>query len=107
MAGLVVDGAAQLQARQHAQDAASQVARYAMDAAAPYLVDGRSGSSAALKAAGQAAKGYGGIAFVFSVDAAGALHVNASTTVPTIFLRLIGIQQLKATGQAIATVVQP
>ena len=107
MAGLVVDGTAQLLAHQRAEDAAAQVARFAVDAAVPYMVDGRDGQAAALTAAGQAAKRYDNIVFAYSVDATGALHVSTATSVPTVFLRLIGIQTLQATGEATAVVFQP
>jgi len=107
MAGLVIDGSAQLLARQRAEDAAAQVARLAMDAAVPYMVDGRDGSGAALAAAGQAARRYDNMTFSFNVDSLGSLHVGTSTTVPTLFLCLVGVAHLQATGQAVATVFAP
>ena len=107
MAGLLVDGAAQLMARQRVEDSAAQVARFAMDAAAPYMVDGQNAGPAALAAASKAAKRHTDLSFEFMFDATGALHVSATKTVPTQFLCLIGIKSLQVRGQAIAIVFQP
>ena len=107
MAGLLVDGAAQMLAKQRAEDAAAQVARYAMDAAAPYLVDGQDGAAPALAAARSAAGRYSGISFEFAMDADGGLRVTTHTSVQTVFLGLIGIHQLSASGSATAIVYQP
>lgn len=107
MAGLAVDGAAQMAAQQRAAGAANQVARFAMDAAAPYLVDGEDGRAAAIAAAQSAADGFSGLRFEFALDESGRLQVRASTTIDTVFLPLIGINQLNATGQASAIVFRP
>ena len=107
MTGLVVDGAAQLLARQRAENGAAQVARFAMDAAAPYMVDGQDPTAAALAAATKAATSYPGISFEFRVDQNGALHVSTATAIETQFLCLIGITTLPASGHAVAIVFQP
>ena len=107
MTGLLVDGAAQLLARQRAEAGAAQVARFAMDAAAPYMVDGQDPTSAALAAAAKAATRYSGLSFEFRLDADGALHVDTVTAVETQFLCLIGIKTLPASGHAVAIVFQP
>ena len=107
MAGLLVDGAAQMLAKQRAEDAAAQVARFAMDAAAPYLVDGQDGSGPALAAARSASGHYDNITFQFTIESDGALRVTTHTSVPAMFLCLIGIGQLGASGDATAIVYQP
>jgi len=107
VAGLMVDGAAQVSARERADSSAAQVARFAMDAAAPYLVDGLDGRTVALTAARTAAGGYADLTFDISIDQAGSLHVGTKTTVRTVFLQLIGIKNLAASGQATAVVYRP
>jgi len=107
VAGLLVDGGAQLQAHQRASDTAAQVARYAMDAAMPYLVDGRDGRTPALVAAKTASAKHSDMTFSIDYDESGALHISASTSVRTMFLQLIGIDELKATGEAVAVVHKP
>jgi len=107
VAGLLVDGGAQLQAHQRASDAAAQVARYAMDAAVPYLVDGRDGRLPALTAAKAAADRHTDMTFTINYDARGALYISANTSVRTMFLQLIGIDTLKATGEAMSVIYQP
>jgi len=107
VAGLVVDGAAQVSAHVRAEGAAAAVARYAMDAAAPYLIDGQDGAAPALTAARSAARSYSGLQFDIFVDAGGALHVTTRTTVATTFLQLIGIRELTATGDAVAQLYPP
>ena len=107
VAGLMTDGAAQLQARQRAGDVAAQVARYALDAAAPYQVDGRDGRPVALAAAWAAAARHPDLDFEIVMDAAGALHVSTRQAVPTLFLQIIGVRYLTASGQATAVVYQP
>jgi len=106
MAGLLTDGGAQLAAHQRADDAAASIARYAMDAAAPYMVDGQDPTAAALTAAQAASASYGDMTFEFMMDPSGGLHVTAHTQVSTMFLQLIGIPQLTAIGQAVAIVIR-
>ena len=98
LAGLLVDGAAQMSAHQRAVDATAQVARFATDAAAPYLVDGQDGTGPALAAAQTAAAKFPDFAFVISMTDTGVLHVEATATVDTTFLQLIGVSSLHATG---------
>jgi len=100
VAGLAVDGGAQMSAHVRAQAAAAEVARYAVDAAAPYAVDGQDGSGVALAAAGSAATRFVDLEFGFAIDADGTLKVSTSTGVDTTFLQLIGIRKLTAKGQS-------
>ena len=102
VAGLVVDGTAQIAARERAQGAAAQVARFATDAAVPYLVDGGDGRAAAMTAAQTAAGTFHDLTFDIALDADGSLRVRAHAVVRTVFLQLIGVSSLSATGQATA-----
>ena len=106
LAGLVVDGTAQMVARERAHGAAAQVARFALDASVPYQVDGEDGRTVALEAARTAAAKYPDLTFDISMDSAGTLHVVATTRVNTVFLGLIGISSLPAQGQASAIIIQ-
>jgi len=106
VAGLVVDGTAQLVAREHARGAAAQVARFATDASVPYQVDGSDGRAVALTAAQTAAADYPDLNFDITMDTAGTLHIVATTQVDTVFLRLIGVSSLTAKGAASAAVIQ-
>jgi len=104
VAGLVVDGTAQMAAHERAQGAAAQIARFATDAAAPYLVDGSDGRAEALAAARSATGNYPDMTFEIALNPDGSLRVRSSTTVNTVFLQLIGIRSLGATGQATAVI---
>jgi len=106
LAGLVVDGTAQLMARERAHGAAAQVARFAADASAPYQIDGGDGRNVALTAARTAAAKYTALTFDITMDSAGTLHVVATTRVNTVFLGLIGVSSLQAQGQASAVIIQ-
>ena len=98
LAGLLVDGAAQMSARQRAVDATAQVARFATDAAAPYLVDGQDGTGPALAAAQAAAARYSDLTFTITMKGADVISIEATTTVETTFLQLIGVPTLRASG---------
>jgi len=104
LAGLLVDGTAQMSARQRAVDATSEVARYATDAAAPYLVDGQDGTAPAMAAARTASASYPDLVFTITMGGGGVLHIEATTTVKTTFLQLIGVSRLRATGRAEAVI---
>jgi len=105
VAGLVVDGTAQMMAREHAHAAAAQVARFAVDASAPFQVDGGDGRNVALTAARTAAVKYPDLTFDITMDAAGTLNIIATTRVNTVFLGLIGVSYLSAKGEASAIII--
>lgn len=100
--GLVVDGGAQARAARQAETAAALAARAAADATAtarlagfePELTD-------AIRAAEQALDGYpeltGEVRLV-----AGTVEVRTRASVRTVFLSLIGIESLAASGSATA-----
>jgi len=104
VAGLAVDGTAQIAAQQRANDVAAQVGRWAMDAAAPYLVDGQDGRTVALTAARQAASRYPDLEFQVWLDLGGSLHIETRTVIKTTFLQLMGLQQLSACGKAVVEI---
>lgn len=99
--GLVVDGGAQAAAARRAQAAAAQAARAAVDTTATArLAGGQPEAGAAVAAARQVLAAHG-------VDgdislASGRVEVHTSTRVGTVFLSLIGIDSLAATGTATA-----
>ena len=106
VAGLAVDGTAQMMARERAHAAAAQVARFAVDASAPYQIDGGDGRNVALTAAHTAAAEYTDLTFDITMDGAGTLHIVAKTSINTVFLGLVGVSSLKAQGQASAIIIQ-
>lgn len=104
MAGLVIDGGAQVSAERRAQVVAAQAARAGADAAAAQRLAGGSGISEALAAADQVlkAQGVSGQATV----SAGVLTVTTSVTTPTIFLSLVGQSSVQGRGRASAVLIR-
>ena len=100
--GLVVDGATQLSAERRAQVAAAQAARAGADAAAPFRVTGGNGSSAAISAAQSSVNAHESMAGTVRVDSNGQLVVDTAVSVPSVFLGVIGIEQLTGHGSATA-----
>lgn len=98
--GLVVDGGAQLVAAGRAESVAAQTVRVAADAAANAEVGGESPAVAAQRAAGEFLRGESGMSGSATVNADGTISVRVRTSVPTVFLSLIGITTLDATGEA-------
>ena len=102
--GLAVDGAAQAHARRTCETAAAQLARIGADASASARIQGGDTVGAGRQAAQDAARQlYPGLQVQVSVTASGQLQVRASTSTPTLFLTLMGIDRLSASGQATAT----
>jgi len=102
-AGLAVDGAIQAEARRSCQIAAATLARLGADASATDRLGGLDGHAAALGAARDAAaQRFPDLDVTVSIDAAGSLQVSASTRVATVFLELIGVKTLPASGRASA-----
>lgn len=105
-AGLAVDGAAKAAADRRAEAVAAQAARSGMDAAAPLLLTGGDGSSAALAAANAVLGAHPEVAGSVSVGADGVLQVVTSISRPTIFLALVGIHQVSGSGSAVVELRQ-
>ncbi|MBK8462769.1 MAG: hypothetical protein IPL36_07015 [Nigerium sp.] len=106
VAGLVVDGGAQAAARTRAAAGALDAARAAVDAGAAARASGRQPDLAAMLTHGRrvlAERGLDGEV----IAEAGAVRVRASTSTRTVFLSLIGIAELSASGQASASLEAP
>lgn len=101
VAGLVVDGGARSAAKADAEAAAAHAARAAVDASARHRAAGRPVDLGTVRAAGQAVLAERGLTGTISV-VGGSVHVSTSTSVRTVFLGLIGITTLSASGDATA-----
>lgn len=104
VAGLAVDGAALSAANRQAQASAAQAARVGCDAAAGLRLAGRPGDAAAVQAAQR---------FLDQTETTGtaairggALVVTTERTAPTVFVSLIGINQVIGRGEASAELRQ-
>jgi hypothetical protein len=110
MAGLVVDGGAKVRAIQRADAVAAEAARAAGQAIVlPAAVVGDP-PRADLVASVRTAEGYlaaeGVAGSVEVLDGGTQVRVRVHTSTPTVFLGLIGISSLNATGEATATLVR-
>ncbi len=106
VAGLVVDGGQQAAAHRRAESVAARAARAATDASAPYRLLGADGSVQALAAARNVLAGAEGIDGRADVLAGGRLEVTTSVRFSTVFLSVIGIDSLEASGEAVAELQQ-
>lgn len=104
VAGLVVDGGQQVTAARRAEAAAAGAARAAADAGGTYRLAGRHDPGAGLTAARGylAASGVAGTATLTD----GVVRVETSAGNPTIFLSVLGIQEVRATAGASADLVR-
>jgi hypothetical protein len=99
--GLVVDGGAQAQAARRAQTAAGLAARAAIDTTATARLAGSEPEPGQAVAAARRVLAAHQVEGEISLRA-GRVEVRTSTRVETIFLSLIGIDTLGATGSATA-----
>ncbi len=100
--GLVVDGGAQARAVRQAETAAALAARAAVDATAPARLAGAAPEPAvAIRAAEQVLDGYPDLTGEVRL-VAGRVEVATRARVETVFLSLIGISTLAASGSATA-----
>jgi Flp pilus assembly protein TadG len=104
MAGLVVDGGAQAEASRRAESAAASAARAAADETATARLAGRSVDTGAAIAAAQRVLGEAEVAGTVSLTG-GRVLVSTRAEADTVFLSLIGINKLAATGSAEAELV--
>lgn len=102
--GLVIDGGQKITATARAETAAAGAARAAGNAAATGAVVGRPDVGAARAAAGSYLASSPGVTGSVAV-ADGVVVVTTRSSVPTIFLSVIGIGSLSGTGRAEATIV--
>jgi hypothetical protein len=103
-AGLVIDGGQKMTAASRAETTAAAAARIGANAAATQQLAGREPDGVALRAA----RSY--LAAVPDVDGSvvlesGALTVETTSTVDTIFLGMVGITEVTGTGRATASIV--
>ena len=106
MCGLVVDGGAQAEAARRTQNAAALAARAALDTTATARLAGAEpevGKAVAVARQVLAAHGVEGAITLRG----GQVEVTTTTQVETIFLSLIGITTLRASGSATAELQAP
>jgi len=106
VAGLVVDGGAKVSATRRVHAAAAVAARAAVDAGAVARAAGAPVEVGALQEAAAGTLTERGVDGSVSVEA-GRVHVRAHTSTPTVFLSLIGITELEASGEAVAELRTP
>lgn len=99
VAGLVVDGGAQSTAARRAEQAASEAARAALDAGSTARAAGQTPNPAVMTAAARGVLSDRGIDGTVTLQG-GRVQVQTSTSTQTIFLGLVGITSLRATGSA-------
>ena len=99
MIGLVVDGGQKTRADQAAQTAAVAAARAATDAASTEQLGGRPGTASAARAA-RSYLSQAGVTGTVQVAGGGRVTITTSSTVPTQFLSLIGINTVEGRGHA-------
>ena len=100
--GLVVDGGARSAAEAEAESVAAHAARAAVDASARHRAAGRAVDAGAVRAAGQQVLADRRVRGEVVVSA-GRVRVTTRTTTRTVFLSLIGVTELTATGDATAS----
>lgn len=106
MAGLVIDGGAQVAGNRRAEHAAAAAARAAVDASATGRVAGKPVDRAAVvRAAG--AHVPEGLTAVVTVMADNRVRVELSGSVETMFVSVMGIATLPVSGTAEAQLVAP
>ncbi len=101
VAGLVVDGGAQLAATRQAELTAAAAARAATDETATRRLAGRAADAgAAVAAARQVLADHPGVTGAVTLAGDGTVRVATRATVETVFLSLIGIDSLSGKGSA-------
>lgn len=105
-AGLVIDGGQKITAASRAEAAAAGAARAAANAGVTQTIAGRSPGDASLRAARAFLAGQPGITGHTSVSN-GIVTVRTHASERTIFLSLIGIDSVSATGFAASNAVGP
>ncbi|MDN5570655.1 MAG: hypothetical protein L0G22_05255 [Propionibacteriaceae bacterium] len=106
VAGLVVDGGAKANAIRTAESAAAQAARAAIDTGATSRAGGEALDVGAVRGAAQRVLADRGVAGTVSIEA-GRVRVETHSSAPTVFLSLIGISSLEASGRAEADLRTP
>lgn len=104
--GLVIDGGQKITAASRAESAAAGAARAATNAGVTQTIAGRSPGDASLQAATAFLAGQPGVSGHASVSN-GVVTVRTHASERTIFLALIGIDSVSATGHAASNAVGP
>lgn len=102
--GLVVDGGQRIAAASRAEAAAAAAARVANNAAATQRLGGSSSAAVGARAARTYLAGQADVGGTVSV-ANGIITVSTTASEPTIFLSVIGIDTVRATGSASSNIV--
>lgn len=105
-AGLVIDGGQKITAASRAQTAAAGAARAAANAGVTQTLAGASPANASVRAARAFLAGQPGVSGTASVSD-GVVTVHTHATERTLFLSLIGIDTVSATGTSQANPVGP
>jgi Mn2+/Fe2+ NRAMP family transporter len=103
-AGLVVDGGQQVTAASRAEAAAAGAARAAGNAAATQALAGSSRAATAVTAAQAYLAGQPGVRGRVSLDR-GIVSVSTTSSAPTLFLSVVGIDTVTGQGSAQANLV--
>ncbi|MGL4830990.1 MAG: pilus assembly protein TadG-related protein [Propionibacteriaceae bacterium] len=101
IAGIATDGGAKIVATRQAQAAAYAAARSAADAGATSRIAGRVDPAAAMKA-GQHTLDVHGVSGTVVVQRDGSVVVTTKVSKPTMFLSLVGLPEVSATGSAVS-----
>lgn len=104
MAGLVTDGGAKMAADRVAQSAASDAARAGTDVGAASRIAGNPRPEEAQAAASRVLADRG-VAGDVIVRPDGAVHVRTSVKRPTVFLGIVGIDNVRGAGEATSVVI--
>lgn len=105
-AGLVIDGGQKITAASRAETTAAGAARAAANAGVTQTLAGSSPSDASLRAARAFLAGEPGVSGTASVSN-GVVTIHTHASERTLFLSLIGIDSVSATGSAQANAVGP
>jgi len=105
-AGLVIDGGQKITAASRAEAAAAGAARAAANAGVTQTIAGRSPGDASLRAAAAFLAGQPDVSGHATVNN-GVVTVRTHASERTIFLTLIGIRSVSATGHATSNAVGP
>lgn len=100
--GLVVDGGAKVAAARAAESAAAHAARAGVDAGAVSRASGAALDLAAVRSGAQAVLADRGVQGSVAIEA-GVVRVSTRTSARTVFLSILGINELAATGEATAS----
>lgn len=100
--GLVVDGGAKVAAARVAESAAAHAARAGVDAGAVSRASGAALDLAAVRSGAQAVLADRGVQGSVAIEA-GVVRVSTRTSARTVFLSILGINELAATGEATAS----